>query len=212
MQTNRCPLCGDEKLAPSWLTLSFEGSVFDFAECLSCGSLACSPMPDEAVLARMYDESYCEDPATAGEPASSLEKFSEVLEFIDRLPRGQFIDYGCGDGKLLVEMRSRGWDVLGVDFNPDLAFDLKAKGITVLGANDQPLCKLKGNWSSWDFTFMHDDVELARVSKKWAGLGKELFTTADNYMLSISPAVPPDNPIRGLILGAVMCIDLVLKE
>ena len=83
---------------------------------------------------------------------------------------------------------------------------------TVLGANDQPLCKLKGNWSSWDFTFMHDDVELARVSKKWAGLGKELFTTADNYMLSISPAVPPDNPIRGLILGAVMCIDLVLKE
>jgi uncharacterized protein YxjI len=83
---------------------------------------------------------------------------------------------------------------------------------TVMGANDQPVCVLKGNWTSWDFAFMAGDQELARVSKKWGGLGKELFTTADNYMLSISPTVPADNPIRALILGAVMCIDLVLKE
>jgi uncharacterized protein YxjI len=83
---------------------------------------------------------------------------------------------------------------------------------SVVGANDQPLCTLKGNWTSWDFRFMAGEQELARVSKKWAGLGKELFTSADNYILSISAVVPPDNPIRGLILAAVMCIDLVLKE
>jgi uncharacterized protein YxjI len=83
---------------------------------------------------------------------------------------------------------------------------------SVVGANDQPLCTLKGNWTSWDFRFMAGDQELARVSKKWAGLGKELFTSADNYVLSISEVVPADNPIRGLILAAVMCIDLVLKE
>lgn len=83
---------------------------------------------------------------------------------------------------------------------------------SVVGVNNQPLCTLKGNWTSWDFRFMAGEVELARVSKKWAGLGKELFTSADNYILSISPDVPADNPIRGLILAAVMCIDLVLKE
>lgn len=83
---------------------------------------------------------------------------------------------------------------------------------TVVGANDQPLCTLKGNWTSWDFRFMAGEQELARVSKKWGGLGKELFTSADNYVLSISEVVPADNPIRGLILAAVMCIDLVLKE
>ena len=83
---------------------------------------------------------------------------------------------------------------------------------SVVGVNNQPLCTLKGNWTSWDFRFMAGEQELARVSKKWAGLGKELFTSADNYMLSISPDVPADNPIRGLILAAVMCIDLVLKE
>jgi hypothetical protein len=50
------------------------------------------------------------------------------------------------------------------------------------------------------------------VTKKWRGLGQELFTSADNYVLEISPTVPPDNPLRVLILGAVFCIDMVLKE
>lgn len=83
---------------------------------------------------------------------------------------------------------------------------------TVLGSNDQPVCELKGKWTGWEFTFMSGNVELAKVSKKWAGLGKELFTSADNYILQISDQVPFDNPVRMLIIGAVMSIDLVLKE
>ncbi|MDH5379303.1 MAG: phospholipid scramblase family protein [Cyclobacteriaceae bacterium] len=82
----------------------------------------------------------------------------------------------------------------------------------VLDTDDQVLCALKGKWTSWDFKFLKGDVEFAQVSKKWAGFGKELFTSADNYMLSIDEKVPGDNPIRLLILAAVMCIDMVLKE
>ncbi|MEZ6065288.1 MAG: phospholipid scramblase-related protein [Planctomycetaceae bacterium] len=82
----------------------------------------------------------------------------------------------------------------------------------VLDENDQPLCELKGKWTSWDFRFMHDGVEFARVTKKWAGLGKELFTSADNYILEISDEVPTDSELRTLIMGAVFCIDMVLKE
>jgi len=82
----------------------------------------------------------------------------------------------------------------------------------VLDANDQPVCTLKGKWTGWEFKFLQGDKELAVVSKKWAGLGKELFTTADNYVLAINEAVPADSPVRSLILAAVMCIDMVLKE
>jgi uncharacterized protein YxjI len=82
----------------------------------------------------------------------------------------------------------------------------------VLGPNNEVLCTLKGKWTSWEFRFMKGDQELAVVSKKWAGIGKELFTTADNYMLHISETVRPDDPVRQLILAAVMCIDMVLKE
>ena len=83
---------------------------------------------------------------------------------------------------------------------------------TVLGPNDEPVCELKGKWTSWEFSFVAQGQEIAKVSKKWAGFAKEMFTSADNYMLEISSAVPPNDPVRQLIIGAVMCIDLVLKE
>lgn len=82
----------------------------------------------------------------------------------------------------------------------------------VLGADGSPICKLKGKWTGWEFKFLADKTEFAQVSKKWAGIGKELFTSADNYTLAISEAVPADHVARQLILAAVMCIDMVLKE
>lgn len=82
----------------------------------------------------------------------------------------------------------------------------------VLDHNEQVVCTLQGNWTSWDFKFVKDKVEYAHVTKKWAGIGKELFTTADNYVLEIKDTVGPDNPLRPLVLAAVLCIDMVLKE
>jgi uncharacterized protein YxjI len=82
----------------------------------------------------------------------------------------------------------------------------------VYDAGGTMLCTLKGKWHSWDFKFVDDQSEFASVSKKWAGLGKELFTTADNYMLTIEPTVSSTDSRRPMILAAVMCIDFVLKE
>ncbi|MFM7487234.1 MAG: phospholipid scramblase-related protein [Cytophagales bacterium] len=83
----------------------------------------------------------------------------------------------------------------------------------VLDGSERPLCMLKGKWTSWDFKFVSNDgKEFATVTKRWSGIGKELFTSADNYILQISNDVPADHPLRLLILAAVMCIDLVLKE
>jgi uncharacterized protein YxjI len=82
----------------------------------------------------------------------------------------------------------------------------------VLDTQDNPLCQLRGKWTSWSFEFVAGDKVLAKVAKKWAGIGKELFTTADTYVLEIDDRVPPESPTRQLILAAVMCIDMVLKE
>ncbi len=92
-------------------------------------------------------------------------------------------------------------------------FSFGAK-FTVLDAQDQPVCMLKGNWRGWDFKFIRsqDEEVVAEVSKEWAGMAKELFTSADNYVLSINESVPEDAPIRLLIMAAVVCIDMVLKE
>jgi uncharacterized protein YxjI len=83
----------------------------------------------------------------------------------------------------------------------------------VLDTSDRVLCILKGSWTSWEFKFVSNDgKEFATVTKKWSGIGKEMFTSADNYVLQINPQVPTDHPLRVLIMAAVMCIDLVLKE
>ncbi len=149
--------------------------------------------------------------------------FTKMFRFTDYKRMTPFhVDIRLPDGQPLIEVK-RGISVLlsKVDVLDETGqriggFKQKLFSIggafTVLGVNDEPLCELKGKWTSWEFRFMAGDTELAKVSKKWAGLGKELFTSADNYMLQISDRVPADNPVRQLIIGAVMCIDMVLKE
>ena len=78
--------------------------------------------------------------------------------------------------------------------------------------NQNGLCTLQGKWTGWDFKFNKDNQELAHVSKKWAGIGKEFFTSADNYVLEINNSVPENSAVRQMILAAVVCIDMVLKE
>ncbi|NQW28085.1 MAG: RNAase [Flammeovirgaceae bacterium] len=105
-----------------------------------------------------------------------------------------------------------------LDGNEKLVGTFKQKFFSIGGkfelmdAQEQTLCTLKGTWTSWDFKFMKGDIEFAHVSKKWSGIGKEMFTSADNYILKIDEKVPADHPLRTLILAAVVCIDMVLKE
>lgn len=128
----------------------------------------------------------------------------------------------AADGSPVVNVK-RGWtffiskvDVF--DENRQVVGGFKQKWFSLGGAFEvldsagQPLCSLQGKWTGWEFTFKQGEQEYAKVTKKWAGLGKELFTSADNYILEISPIVPPNHPLRILIIAAVMCIDLVLKE
>ena len=76
----------------------------------------------------------------------------------------------------------------------------------------ETLCTLKGSLIGRKFRFLRDKIELARVHQRWAGLGRELFSTADSYVIEIEDTVPPGNPLRGLILAAALCVDQVLKE
>ena len=103
-----------------------------------------------------------------------------------------------GGGRLLGSFQQKFFSIGG-------AFDVK-------GPDGMPVCTLKGKWTGWDFRFERQGKQIARVTKKWSGIGKELLTSADNYVLEIDPQLAPNDPARKLILAAVLCIDLVLKE
>jgi hypothetical protein len=128
----------------------------------------------------------------------------------------------CPEDKPVVRVKrgvpvlySRVW-VLDGDDNPIGEFRQRPISISgtfdVLDAGGQPVCRLVGRKAGWDFRFLGpDDVELARVTKKWAGLTKELLTRADDYLLEIDDAVPRDSVLRQLIVASLMCIDMVVK-
>ncbi|MEY4490073.1 MAG: hypothetical protein RIQ79_2581 [Verrucomicrobiota bacterium] len=80
----------------------------------------------------------------------------------------------------------------------------------VCTADDKEIALVKGDWKGWNFRFLSGDTELGVITKKWAGLGKELFTTADNYLISING--DPDPTINLLLLAAGLAVDTVFKE
>ena len=48
------------------------------------------------------------------------------------------------------------------------------------------------------------------ITKKWAGIGKELFTSADNYIISFSQ--PPKGGEALLMLAAGLAVDVIYNE
>ena len=86
-------------------------------------------------------------------------------------------------------------------------------GLHVLDNMQQPVAEIKGDWKGWNFRFLTPDGnEIGKVTKKWAGLGKELFTSADNYVIALNEtaAIRPD--AAPLLLAAGLAIDTVYKE
>lgn len=72
---------------------------------------------------------------------------------------------------------------------------------------------VKGDWKGWNFTLLGPaGEELGRVTKKWAGLARELFTTADTYVIALSDAAAGRREVAQLLLAAGLAIDTVFKE
>jgi len=71
---------------------------------------------------------------------------------------------------------------------------------------------LKGDWIGWNLQVVDNAGRtLATITKKWAGVGKELFTSADNYIIDVADDVKsPD--MRRLLFAAPITADMVYKE
>jgi hypothetical protein len=86
-------------------------------------------------------------------------------------------------------------------------------GFHVLDAGQRQIADVKGDWKGWNFRFLAPDgSELGRVTKKWGGLGKELLTTADNYVIALAEDREFTRQTAMLLLAAGLAIDIVFKE
>lgn len=76
---------------------------------------------------------------------------------------------------------------------------------------DNQIAMVKGDWKGWNFRFLDtEEKEMGTISKKWAGIGKELFTSADNYIIALNSEPEPAKAI--LLLAAGLAVDTIYKE
>jgi hypothetical protein len=67
------------------------------------------------------------------------------------------------------------------------------------------------NWRAWDFAIVDvTGTEVGRITKTWEGLAKTMFTTADDYVVEVSPQL--SGPLRSLAFASAAGVDTALKQ
>lgn len=86
-------------------------------------------------------------------------------------------------------------------------------GFHVYDGSGKHVAEIRGKLLKSDYTFFQPDgkTEMGKVSKKWAGAMKEMFTSADTYAVQIEPAFGDDPKTKMLILGAAVAIDALMS-
>lgn len=83
----------------------------------------------------------------------------------------------------------------------------------LFNAQDQQVAELKGDLLGWNFQLVDSaGAVLGIITKKWAGIGKEMFTTADNYMVSLENGGADKRELKILLLAAALAVDTIYKE
>jgi len=67
------------------------------------------------------------------------------------------------------------------------------------------------NWRAWDFAITDaSGSEVARITKKWEGFARTMFTTADNYVVAVHQRL--QEPLASLVLASALTVDTALKQ
>ncbi|HEY0356880.1 MAG TPA: phospholipid scramblase-related protein [Flavisolibacter sp.] len=82
----------------------------------------------------------------------------------------------------------------------------------VFDTNDIQVAEINGDWKAWIFNITDPNgIQIGTINKKWGGVAKEFFTSADKYHVSIVPDYAEDQNKMNIVVTAIT-IDMVLKE
>jgi uncharacterized protein YxjI len=170
---------------------------------------------------KIWDESGAEVGSIRQEGQSALKKAARLVSSLDQYMTHTLAVYDAAGTKVCELTRPRkifksrltvkdgtGRDagtITQANVFGKIRFDLQ-------GAAGEPLGQIRAeNWRAWNFSIVDPtEREVARITKKWEGLAKTMFTSADNYVLEINPSVTGD--LRLLVLASAAGVDVALKQ
>jgi SAM-dependent methyltransferase len=83
-------------------------------------------MPDHEAITQMYGMGYSES-FKVDPHVDDPKEPGRTLKWLEKLGGGTFIDYGCGEGALLVQAAELGWRPYGVEFDSEVAGRVEGK-------------------------------------------------------------------------------------
>lgn len=155
------------------------------------------------------------------EGQSKMRKALRLVSKLDQFMTHHLSVYDAGGAKVLsltrpmallkstIEVADAGGTAIGRIVQKNIVGKIR---FGLEDAAGTPVGEIRGeNWRSWDFSIVDaTEREIGRVTKKWAGLGREMFTTADNYAFEVAPDA--SGALRLLAFAAAAGIDTALKQ
>lgn len=129
LKISRCPVCDghDFSLFLTCKDHTVSGESFPIVSCTTCGFLFTNPIPELNVLGNYYKaESYVSHTSSKKGLINFLYQkvrkrtLKQKVSLISRVSKGKkLLDFGCGTGHFLAAARAGGFDVLGLEPDPD---------------------------------------------------------------------------------------------
>ena len=115
---------------------------FKIVRCKQCGLMRTNPRPTPETIGYYYPDDYGPYHATStsvtslGVKRNFLQRivrryFDEKHTHIPDMPVGRVLEVGCASGQFLAELRARGWDAYGVEYNSEAAMRAREAGFPV---------------------------------------------------------------------------------
>jgi uncharacterized protein YxjI len=170
---------------------------------------------------RILDEQGAQVGVVRQEGQTALKKAARFLGNVDQFMTHRFSVYDAEGSKVLGITRPRKilkskvevTDGQGLPVGTIVQQNVIGKiRFGLQGPSGEELGAILGqNWRAWDFHVVDaQGQQVGSINKRWAGLGRELFTTADNYVVEVAEHV--QGPLRLLALAAGAGIDTALKQ